>query len=241
MTAESRHDRAFDLTDSDIIRYIDRECGPDEAQRIAAHLTHCDPCQERVQLLQRRLGVLSSLLEEADFVGREGQIRRPRFARRRLRVAATIIVTLGVGFSVTPVRAWVAEAWRGVVAGPDSAPAVSLLAERPGYGIVSFPVEGPTLAIELAPVPVPDGGRLHVQRSDRELASARIDGGDGSEELVVLPGVLRIVGPAGSNAEYYLTIPAGVTRLSVQIGDGAPRYFDMRDLRGTSTRIIPLD
>ena len=122
MTAESRHDRAFDLTDSDIIRYIDRECGPDEAQRIAAHLTHCDPCQERVQLLQRRLGVLSSLLEEADFVGREGQIRRPRFARRRLRVAATIIVTLGVGFSVTPVRAWVAEAWRGVVAGPDFRP-----------------------------------------------------------------------------------------------------------------------
>ena len=49
MTAESRfysarscvksaHDRAFDLSDGDIIRYVDRECGVDEARRIAVNV-----------------------------------------------------------------------------------------------------------------------------------------------------------------------------------------------------------
>ena len=239
MTAENRHERPSDLSDGEIIRYVDRECGPDEARRIAAHLNHCDACHERVELLQRRLGVLSSLLEEADFVESERRGLRPRFARRRLQVAATIIVTLGVGFSVTPVRAWVADALRGALARPNAAPSASLLTGPSGYGIVSFPVEGSTLAIEL--LAVPDGGRLHVQPSDRELASARIEGGDGSGEFLVLPGVLRIVGPAGSNAEYYLAIPTGVTRLSVRVGEAAPRYFDVSDLESASTRLIPLD
>ncbi len=83
MRAENRYGRAFDLTDGEIIRYVDRECRPDEAQRIVAHLNHCNTCRERVELLHRRLGVLSSLLEEADFVESERRGLRPRFARRR--------------------------------------------------------------------------------------------------------------------------------------------------------------
>ena len=218
-----------DLTDGDIIRYLDRECPPEEAQYIAAHLTRCNTCRERVEVLQKRLGVLSSLLNQADFTPEERAPRRAWFDHSSLRAAAIILVTLGVGLSFTPVRAWVVETWlRAAVS--LSPTTVGDVRGAPGYGIVSFAVDGPSLTIEVAAVQA--GGELHVRVGDGGLASARVDGGDGSEELVVLPGALRIVSSPSSGADYHVVVPAGLAGISVRIGEGELLRFATDDLRG---------
>ncbi len=227
----SLHDngRDRDITDGDIVRYVDRECSPEEAQNIAAHLARCDTCRERVEVLERRLGMLSSLLTEADFTLQERVPRRVRFDTPMLRAAAVILVTLGVGLTFTPVRAWVVDAWTRVV--ESSAPVASEeFADAQGYGIVSFAVEGPSLTIEVGTVQA--AGVLRVQVGGEGLVSARVEGGDGSEELVVLPGVLRIESNTTSGADYHVIVPAALTRISIRIGEGEIHDLETADLEG---------
>ena len=223
------HDRDRDLTDGDIIRYVDRECQPEEAQRIAAHMARCDTCRERVEVLERRLGVLSSLLGEADFAPGERAPRRTWQSHSLLKAAAMVFVTLGLGFTVAPVRAWVVDTWLSVVDGADPA-VVDDGVGVPGYGIVSFVVNGASLSIEVEMMQ--SGGELHVRSADVGLASARVEGGDGSEELVVLPGVLRVVSGATSGANYHVVVPMNLAGVSVRIGGGEPRNFSLDDLGG---------
>ena len=231
-----------DLSDAQLVRYIDRACEGVEESRIEAHLVTCRACSNRLERVRHRLGRLSDVLALADLpgqvelVGPAGSLRRPGIGvpgrapsargRQRLRVAAMILLTLAGAFTFSPVRAWVSEGLSALIGG--AVPEVAgTQPETAGFGVITFATTTEDFVLHL--VSAQAEGAVVLRAAAVYRASAQVVEGDGTEELAVLPTGLQIRNSADSRATYRITVPETLRSVSVRIGDGPMRRFDLRE------------
>jgi hypothetical protein len=146
--------------------------------------------------------------------------RRFAFSGNLARAAAAGVATLllGTGLVATPAGAWIADLWRDlfqpehvVIAEPEP---TALSVEG---SVVGFSPVGDELALELASAQ--ETGSLTIRVEDTSSASARVQGGNGELDLVVLPSSLRILNQPHAGADYEVIIPAHIRTLRVRVGD----------------------
>jgi anti-sigma factor RsiW len=209
------------VEDGALVRYLDgEEAG--ERPDVAAHLEGCDRCAARMAELARAADTLATALRAADVPVPHG---RPR-SRRGLRVAAALLVIVGVGGSSRPVRAWIlerAEALWGVVTGRTEAAPAPAAPVPPRSASVAFVPTGNDFTLEVTGHQ--EDGVLQIETVGGDTAVAVVRGGSGGEDLVVLPSTLRIVNRPTSTASYLIRVPARLTRVRVLVGAGTPRDY----------------
>jgi hypothetical protein len=207
-----------EMTDADLIRYLDGEPHGDIARETRA----------RLDLWRRRTERLSSFLGELDPSEAQTQASaaavRPLMARRMrstpaiLKIAAAIVLLLGLALVVPPARAWMLERGRtvaealGLVARPSTpaAPTPAPSAPETAAVRVSFPVSLDTFDIAATPAT----GQLIVRHNSETLGTAEAVGAPGSS-FTVLRG-LRIEGGSSTQAIYTITLPAHVIAVRVR-------------------------
>ena len=253
------------LPDGALIRWIDSETAPAEREELWAHLEQCDGCAERLDLLQRRSVRLSALLVatqppvpewvpsgasvQAEVVSiesaRERRALRSAALSRApwLRIAAGLALLLAIGVVAPPVRAWVVE-WAGrgwgevaAVFGAGEREVGPPAATDPGHTRVSFVPAGEELVLEIARRQT--GGALILQVHDAADATVEVRGGRG-ENVLVLPERVRVENPAGSSADYRVTLPPGLESVRVRVGGEAPLRIPLSELETEGERVIPL-
>ena len=235
--------------DGVLLRLMDGESDADAAAA-EEHLAACAECRERLAVLRRRTMKLGALLARADFPVPASSLadapsgtsaepdpkiiplrrRETPAPRPWLRAAAVVGLLLAAGIVATPARAWVAawisERW-GELFGRGEMPRV----ERPAPPAAPAPVQeaaasrvefvpaGATFTVEVAH-PQARGG-LTLLPSTGETATAEVAAGTGEADLLVLPSGLRIGNEAGSAAEYRVSVPTSVRRVTVRVNGRA--------------------
>lgn len=253
------------LSDGELVRLLDGECDPAERERAEAHTASCEPCAARLARLRQRTTRLAQMLERADFpvphapapadAGEEapGVIplrRRPGPAaspagRPWLRVAAVILVALGIGVAASPARAWIAQ-WIAERLAADragsgdpapSAPPAQAVPTAPPAAVaqVQFTPAGSEFTLEVAHRQA--AGAVLLERSAGPNATAEVVGGTGGADLLVLPAGLRIQNAPGSAAEYRVSVPAGIERVRLRVGGGRTRVVETAGLSAEGERI----
>jgi anti-sigma factor RsiW len=245
------------MEDGDVIRLLDGECSQEEARLFHAHLHECDECRckmdELCQLSQDFSCALQ--LEDQPATPRDssppevvGKIRpsvlQRHWSRWRVTRAAAAIVILTAALSATPARAWLAERWDAlkslVVGAPAEQPeAVPAPIEPRELGpVITFTPAGPEFTLRI--VHVQAGGTLYLTVDPTASASAGVIGGDGSEEIVVLPDGFQIRNAATSTASYEVRLPSHLETLEVHIGDRTELRLDLTAQAGPIRRDINL-
>ena len=162
--------------------------------------------------------------------------------RTWLRAAAIVLLVLGVGVVATPARAWIAAFLSDLMGGGDPAPVETPVApptvDQPpaapaASSSVRFVPAGSTFRIDVAHEQA--AGGLTLLRAEGESATAEVLGGEA--DLLVLPSGLRIGNRAGSAADYRVSVPAGVRRVTVRVGGGAPTTVDAAEIGAEGRRI----
>jgi anti-sigma factor RsiW len=214
---------ATHLDDGTLVRFLDRECEAEEQTAVRGHLDGCEACAGRLARFDAGSTAFSAALQAAD--GQTPRAVRPA-PRWGLRAAAAVLILLGIGVSVRPVRAWIIQragaVWTALAGG--FAPAAPAVPAAPAETSVSFVPSDGAFTIELSGRPA--AGRLVVEAVAGDTARATVLDGSGAEALVVLPSGLRISGPSGSSARYRVLLPARLGPVRVLIGGEAPRVFD---------------
>jgi hypothetical protein len=212
------------LDDGALVRFLDRETGEEERGTVGRHVETCPTCAARLARLERRSGALSAALRALDPPTRARRETRHRSWRG---AAAGILVLLGIGGAVSPVRAWIVERasalWTALGGGlePTRAPPPSA---APAEVAVSFVPAGGAFAIELTARQA--AGWLTLEAVPGDTARAAVLGGTGRESLIVLPSGLRIAAPPGSGASYRVRLPARLGPVRVVVAGEPPRAFD---------------
>lgn len=169
--------------------------------------------------------------------------RRASTNRPWLRAAAIVLLVLGVGVLATPARAWVAALVAELFGGGDEpapveAPAPTTTAEpapeTQAASRVEFVPAGSTFSIDVANAQA--AGGLTLQRAAGETAVAEIVGA-GSADFLVLPSGLRIQNAAGAGAEYRVSVPASVRRVTVRVAGHETATVDVREMGPEGRRI----
>jgi hypothetical protein len=186
--------------------------------------------QDELELVRRRSERLGALLRETDppvpalafpaeRVARAA--RRRTFARWRLVAAAAALAVAAIG--VPPVRAWIAQAARGLWSAVARAPRPAAVAPAAAAGpsTATFtPLPG---VFALRVTRWQDHGTLTVEIVTGRSASATVVGAHPVAELRVLPGGLTIVNDSASSASFVVRLPAALARIEIAVGGGAPR------------------
>lgn len=225
-------------SDGALVALLDGE-SEGQPRGLQEHVSSCAVCSERSERLRRQGVAVSSALatlDEADpHAGvalrdelRRAQVRtslrrRGLWRRTGLRAAAGVLIVAGVA-AATPLGRiavrYVEAALESGSAGesrnpeapagaPSAAGTGTLVAFEPTGGrlIVRFSAHQPEGDVELSPGPI--GSRVRAQvMADPEV-----------EELVLLPGELRVVNSATSRAGYRVTTPQGLRVLVLVGGD----------------------
>ena len=123
----------------------------------------------------------------------------PWHKRRAVRVAAVVAAVLGLTLTTAPARALVAAGWQAVrtlvVGAPTAAPEV-----QQATSLVSFVPQGEEFLIDF--LQAQSRGTLSVVVDTMNSASARVMGGDGLDELIVLQAGIRVRNRTASSASY---------------------------------------
>jgi hypothetical protein len=209
------------LENGHLIRLLDRECPPEEEARINRHLRDCVTCRQNAAELEHLSDRFRLALQHGD--GAEGTAHTParahRWPRRRLVQAAAIFLVVAVAAS--PARGWLVEGWHAIRSLFTEAPAPPPPREEPAIdvaettAVVTFAAAGSDFSLEV--ISTQGRGTVFITVDSVPSASARVLGGDGSEELVVLPGGLRILNAAASTASYEIVLPPAVRNIEVRI------------------------
>ncbi|HEX9727880.1 MAG TPA: hypothetical protein VGA37_05200 [Gemmatimonadales bacterium] len=209
------------IDDGDLLRWIDRECDGFERDMMGRHLATCAICDGRVSVIEAWSAAFRAALRS-----RVGRRANRRWLRR---LAAAAAIAMAVGLTVEPVRAWVAHqavaVW-SMVTGTATTAQPGILVPAPGEpasASLTFAPEGPRF--ELHVDVWQETGDLTMTTVADTQATATVLGGDGREELFVLPSGLRIVNDPGSRADYQVQVPASMREIRVTVGDGAVRSF----------------
>jgi len=229
------------LTDGVLLALHDGE-SDDALEASHEHLARCTECRSRLDETAWRASAVRRSLEsitvvalnENEFLRRVGATRsnraRPVWRRSAWQAAAAVIVVVAAA-AASPIRAWIARQHepsraKVVTASPlrrvDSARTES----RSGT-TVSFAPSGPSFTLRFDSLPA--AGLLTIGGTASTAVSARVvsGAGTGGDDVVVLPGELRVRNSASSRATYSVSVPAAVTRVRVLVGgrsifDGAP-------------------
>lgn len=226
------------VADGTLMRWLDQECDAAERVDVARHLEYCDACQARLTATRHRAELVSAALRRFD-VRTAPPSQRTRWAAR---AAAAAMFLAAIGATVAPVRAWVVDRvtaiWSGIVE-PSQVPSSTPQASpglAPARATVTFSPAGEVFVVEVTARQA--DGRLIIESGDDETATAIIEGGDGSEQLVVLPNGLRVVNGSGGRASYRVRLPPRVRAVYAVIAGAPPIRFDAPTARGP--RELPL-
>jgi hypothetical protein len=228
----------IEVPDAELVRYLDGEMSPVAARALEARIAADPAVAGRLEKLRLRSANLSALLGSVDpseerTTRSERQIRSRMVAAARrsawavsprlLRVAATIVILIGVTVAVPPARAWMLERVRELAAVFGFEPDAPITIR--GQDIVSpaeisfafgFPVEAGIFEIE-----APAAGELLLRRGDS--ADGRVEvRGDTSVAPLVLPAGLRFEGAGSENTVYEVTLPPAVTAVRLRAGSIPP-------------------
>jgi hypothetical protein len=227
------------IENGDLIRLLDGECPPEEEARIRRHLQHCEECRRGVAELEQLSDRFRLALQHGD--GAEGAVRTPvrarRWPRRRLLQAAAIFLVVAVAAS--PARGWLVEGWHAIrslfveAPTPEESEGEPVIDVGETTAVVTFAAADPDFSLEVASTQ--RRGTVAIAIDSVPSASARVLGGDGSEELVVLPGGLRIHNTVASTASYEILLPLVVRNIEVRIAGRTVRMLDETAL-ATPTR-----
>jgi hypothetical protein len=237
------------IEDGELARLLGDELAGHERARVAGHIDRCDACAARVATLQAEMddvaGLLAGLDGPALDTGRRERslaaVRQaasrsaaagrtpaavPMWRRRRTfltpslaRAAAIVGLLVAGGVAASPAGAWLVDRVRDLiqpaqpeaVAEPESTPVPAR------SSAVAFTPVGDALLLELRSAQ--EHGQLVVRIEDVTVATARVSGGDGELDFVVLPGMLRIENHPEAVTRYDVTVPAHLERLTVRVGD----------------------
>ena len=245
------------MEDGDVIRLLDGECSQQEARLFRTHLHQCDDCLRKMDELRQLSQDLSSALQLADAPPKPrdssppevvGTILPPvphrHWTRWRVTRAAAALVILAAALSATPARAWLAERWDSlkslVVGAPGEQPEVAPAPIEPRElgSVITFTPAGPEFTLWI--VHLQAEGTLYLTVDPTASASAGVIGGDGSEEIVVLPDGFQIRNAATSTASYEVRLPNHLETLEVRIGDRTELRLDLTAQAGPISREIDL-
>ena len=222
-----------EITDAELIQYLDGELTGVAKASFDTRIAAAPSLAARLDGLRRRSARLSVLLtavnptqsqakESAAAIRAQLSVSgRARWrATPLLKVAAAIVLILGVASAISPVRAWMMERVRQVVAAlrsPEFAPRTTPALPTPPQTAdvsYSFPVDSDTLELQLSQT----DGQLVIRREAiaRAVAEAsRV----ANTSFLILPGALRIDGPSSAGASYSLTLPLRVTVVRLRRAD----------------------
>ncbi|HEY9228501.1 MAG TPA: hypothetical protein VIP11_17740, partial [Gemmatimonadaceae bacterium] len=152
-----------------------------------------------------------------------------------MRVAAAIVLAAGAAWA-SPMRGWIAKQFRSstapVSAPPTETPATTTRPPSSASGmVVRFSPSTEELIIRLDTRPT--GGTLELSSSTDRQISAQIAAHARGEEMMVLPGELRVLNSPASTADYRVKVSAAVRVVRVIIGSSSSRTVrvteDMRE------------
>lgn len=231
-TAAPRH-----LDEGMLLHLVDRDVSAWELDQLSKHVIGCESCSEQLALLQRRSDEVSGMLggvqvpntfptaREAMEAGRR-RGRRRRFSRpeswaaRAAVIAAVLVLSVSL---VPPLRAWVADqvghGWalvQEIFGSADSAPPSSPVEESiEASSAVWFSPAGAKVVVSI--VSAQAGGTLRIELTDDQEGSLEVMGG-ATEMPLVTEREVRVLNTPASTASYLLTVPRGVQRLEVRLG-----------------------
>lgn len=214
------------------------------------HTASCARCADRLRVLREHSRRVSSLIAEielpADFrlpsLRAAPQVRavRPSWTQQHWRRAAAVLLVLGSLAAVSPLRAWtigwVAKQIAALTGADrrDAAPVPRPVAQDAPQAppvdsgaTLWFDAEGAELAVEVASPQA--SGTLTLSPSSRPMTGVEVVNGAGETPLVREHGV-RLINHAASTASYWLSVPAGVQRVRVRIGDQPWQTFSRADV-----------
>jgi hypothetical protein len=244
------------IEDGDIIRLLDGECVPDEERLIREHLLECVRCRREADELERLSRGFGLLLQRADVIpattdgtnkrGEETAVThtlKPRWTRIRVLKAAAAVALVITAIGVSPARAWLVDGWQAIrslfseeSAAPIQPPSPSETATAPA--VVTFTPRGPAFTIDVSSAQVT--GKVSLAIDSGPLASARVLGGDGSEEFIVHRGGLRIVNTPTSSASYEIVVPRSVSTLELTVAGRTVLSLSEAELLDLTSREIDL-
>lgn len=241
------------IEDCDLIRLLDSECEEAEERVLQHHLDSCRECRRRGDYLARLSeGFSMALLDLDEHFSAEAQLPhrpsvaqtaakhravRPWRSRRSLRLLAAIGALVLVIVSAGPAYGWVAARWemfKSLVAGPQPVEVGSQVSPP----IVTFVPAGTEFRIDF--VQAQAEGILSIVADTTRSASARIIGGDGSDEIVVLRSGLRVLNRPESSASYQLRLPSLLKVVEVRVGGAVVARYNIAEARGRVTWEIDL-
>lgn len=211
-TAESHMDEGA------LVRLLDGASPPEEATRVREHLERCAECAAVSVELQGLSNAFARVLRTED----AKSVRVRWWTTPIVRIAAVLLLAIGAMLAAPPVRAWFADRWEEVkalftagAAPPDqSAPAPP----KPPSSRVGLAPQGDVFVIELASAQAV--GTLTVDVGTG-AAYADVIGGDGGDEVIVFPTLLRIDNTPASTTAFHVRLPATLRAIEVRIGDHA--------------------
>jgi len=219
------------IDDGELVRYLDNELELDSLGVVRGHLTECGDCQARFEAiraqaerLQEALAMLdptpSVASADSDAEASIPSIPSSPAVDWRWRLAAMLVVVVGITLTVTPARAWLLdrlESVKTLIAPAEEAPAASQPETSATASSVLFEITDTILFVEFAMRPA--AGTLSLEPGSSETGvSATMRGGAGSDELIVFGNGVRVVNTTESTADYLVTLPTRVALVEVRIG-----------------------
>lgn len=234
------------LEDGALVQLLDGEADPAERDARQHHLAECEGCRARYSRLAHRSARLSMLL-----AGPDTEVARPRVPGHAparvpardldrvpgsardsgpirapvrspwLRVAATVVLLLALGLTVSPARAWIVQGWQRVatvLAARDVAwdgPHGRETAESETGAAVGFRPAGSDVSIEVDHLQA--AGELTLRVDAVEEVRVAAAGRTGDEGFLVLPSAVRIQNSPDSRAGYQVTVPGALERVRVRL------------------------
>ncbi len=217
ITGNSEH-----LTDGMLLAVLDDEAEGADAER--AHLSSCRECGNRYALLITASNLLASTLPPVAKVIMPMPVPRPKrwWVGYPAAAAASVLIVASAAAATPPVREWIVRQFSHPETPAPAAPApVTPPPAVAGKGMIaSFAATDTQLVIRIDRRQSTGDVELVASTSDR--ISAQVLAGAAAEELIVLPGQLRIANTAGSIAGYRIAIPAFVKSVQLIVDDGKP-------------------
>jgi predicted anti-sigma-YlaC factor YlaD len=244
------------IEDGDLVRLLDGECPPQEERLLRTHLGECADCRREADELERLSKGFSLALERGDpasAAGEAGEIRQDeavvprlpahRWTRFQILRAAAVVALLITALAVSPARAWLVDGWQAIkslfVEEPAPEQPAAIEPEAPDVtAVVSFALVGPRFRLEVSSTQ--SRGTISLAVDSVPSASARVLGGNGHEELVVLQGGLRLLNGFESTASSEIVIPHYVTAVEVEIANRTAMLLNEAALSETARWEIDL-
>jgi hypothetical protein len=237
------------VSDADLIRFLDGEIDGAERASLAARIAADSAATRRLESLRTRAADLSSWLRDLGPDDRDisaaARVMRPRIghstanrpAWRRivastpplLRAAAIVLLFASAALAVPPARAWMLETLKRVASTlgtpePVQPSDTPLIVPEPTPDIsYSFAVSSDTFIVR---VTGRLAGRLMLEKTSSEQASAEVRGGPAAG-LILLPDGVQFESAAESGAVLDVKLPPRVRIVRVHIDGRADVAYEV--------------